>query len=222
MARPDGDALALAARELARLAVEERRRAQDLGGLVRPAGRSRPWGCRRAAGRSPCSARRSYADRARRTGTPWRDRAGRRHVVDDLAVDGDRAAGDLLEPAMRRSRVDLPQPDGPTKTTNSPSPRRGRCREAPRTLLKDFRTSRSIRLANAASSACVRGFGQPADARLQGEHAARQRRLGELLRREPDPGAGDEKRGEVGPPKAQLVGRGTGRLMTRSTFPSGS
>jgi hypothetical protein len=44
----------------------------------------------------------------------------RRHVVDDHAVDLQRAAGDLLEPGDQRSSVDLPQPEGPTKTMNSP------------------------------------------------------------------------------------------------------
>ena len=31
------------------------------------------------------------------------------------------AAADVSSPAMMRSSVDLPQPEGPTKTTNSPS-----------------------------------------------------------------------------------------------------
>jgi hypothetical protein len=33
----------------------------------------------------------------------------------------DLAAGDFSRPAIMRSRVDLPQPEGPTSTTNSPS-----------------------------------------------------------------------------------------------------
>ncbi len=37
--------------------------------------RSRAWACRDCAGRRPCCCRRSYADRARNSGTPWRCRA---------------------------------------------------------------------------------------------------------------------------------------------------
>jgi hypothetical protein len=44
-----------------------------------------------------------------------------RHVVDDAAADGDLAAADLLQPAIMRSSVDLPQPEGPTSTVNCPS-----------------------------------------------------------------------------------------------------
>jgi hypothetical protein len=36
-------------------------------------------------------------------------------------ADADLAARDLSSPAIMRSSVDLPQPDGPTRTTNSPS-----------------------------------------------------------------------------------------------------
>ncbi len=46
----------------------------------------------------------------------------RRQVVDRLAGDDDLArCVTSSSPAIIRSSVDLPQPDGPTKTTNSPS-----------------------------------------------------------------------------------------------------
>ena len=44
----------------------------------------------------------------------------RRHLVHPLAVEHQRAAGDLLQPGDHPSSVDLPQPEGPTKTANSP------------------------------------------------------------------------------------------------------
>ena len=45
----------------------------------------------------------------------------RLQVVDDAPIDADFAMIGLSNPAIRRSVVVLPQPDGPTKTTNSPS-----------------------------------------------------------------------------------------------------
>jgi hypothetical protein len=42
------------------------------------------------------------------------------------AVDLDVPEVTSSSPAIRRSSVDLPQPDGPTKTTNSPSSISGR------------------------------------------------------------------------------------------------
>ena len=36
-------------------------------------------------------------------------------------ADADLAAGDFLQPGDHAQQVDLPQPDGPTSTTNSPS-----------------------------------------------------------------------------------------------------
>jgi len=45
----------------------------------------------------------------------------RRHVVDAPLPDADLAVADLLQPAIMRSSVDLPQPDGPTSTVNEPS-----------------------------------------------------------------------------------------------------
>jgi hypothetical protein len=44
-----------------------------------------------------------------------------REVGDVLAADPDAAAVHVLEPASMRSAVDLPEPDGPTRTMNSPS-----------------------------------------------------------------------------------------------------
>ena len=51
-----------------------------------------------------------------------------RHVVDLRAVDQQVAARNILGPAIIRISVDLPQPLGPTNTTNSPSAMSGsRC-----------------------------------------------------------------------------------------------
>ena len=69
------DALALAAGELPRLAVEHRRRFRECARLPGRGCRSRAWPCRGCAGHRPCCCRRSYADRARNSGTPWRCRA---------------------------------------------------------------------------------------------------------------------------------------------------
>ena len=86
----------------------------------RPAGRSRPWADWPSSGRSRCSRPRSCAGRGRRTGTPWPHRGwpaaswscrGRRSASRPSVMSS--------SPAIRRSRVDLPQPDGPTKTQNS-------------------------------------------------------------------------------------------------------
>jgi hypothetical protein len=46
----------------------------------------------------------------------------RLELVDDAITDVDVTRGDhVSRPATMRSRVDLPQPDGPTMTMNSPS-----------------------------------------------------------------------------------------------------
>src|SRR3979490_2595055 len=43
-------------------------------------------------------------------------------VVDYLVADRNRAGGDVFSsPASIRNKVDLPQPEGPTRTTNAPS-----------------------------------------------------------------------------------------------------
>jgi hypothetical protein len=44
----------------------------------------------------------------------------RRDGVDDLVVEADRPASMLLNPAIMRSSVVLPQPDGPSSVKNSP------------------------------------------------------------------------------------------------------
>jgi hypothetical protein len=48
--------------------------------------------------------------------------------VDDLVADGDLAAEMGSSPAIMRRSVDLPQPEGPTKTQNSPC---STCRSMP-------------------------------------------------------------------------------------------
>ena len=62
------------------------------------------------------------AGRWRRTGTPFATpRFAGLDVVHDAAADLERARGVSSSPAIIRRSVDLPQPMGPTKTTNSPS-----------------------------------------------------------------------------------------------------
>ncbi len=56
----------------------------------------------------------SYADTARSSGTPSRYCVFSRNVVHSFAVDQQIAAADSSSPAIMRSVVDLPQPDGPT------------------------------------------------------------------------------------------------------------
>jgi hypothetical protein len=67
----DRDALALAAGELARLALEQRLDAQDLAGLAHALEDS-PSCSRALQAETPCCRTRSCADRARSSGTPWR------------------------------------------------------------------------------------------------------------------------------------------------------
>jgi hypothetical protein len=77
---------------------------------------------RRSSGQRPCSCRRSYEGRARSSGTPsrYRDppeghRSGGGHR--------DRSSPPVIssKPAIIRSVVVLPHPEGPRRTTNSPS-----------------------------------------------------------------------------------------------------
>ena len=71
----DGDALALAAGKLGRPALRDRVRATASPRRCRRACRSRPPACPPASGRGPYCRARSDADRAHRSGTPWRCRA---------------------------------------------------------------------------------------------------------------------------------------------------
>ena len=75
-----------------------------------------------AAGRRPCSYTRSCGDKGRSSGTPWRcpgpwgprrSSACRRISNSPLVISS--------SPAIIRSVVDLPQPEGPTRMINSPS-----------------------------------------------------------------------------------------------------
>ena len=118
-----GDALALAAGELARLAVEQ---VVDLQQLRRPraiafvALRLRHAAHLHAEG--DVLARPSCSGRARRTGTPWRCRAstGCRSLIVARRRSRISPAVIVSSPAIMLSSVDLPQPDGPTRTRNSP------------------------------------------------------------------------------------------------------
>ena len=114
--------LPLPARELPRIALEIAARARGSPPPARPAPRPRPCRCAAASARSPCSAAPSCAGRARSSGTPSRCRARPAAGCSPPA----RRCGScppvmLSSPAIIRSSVDLPQPDGPTSTANSPS-----------------------------------------------------------------------------------------------------
>src|SRR5690606_27644446 len=101
-------------------------------------------------------------------------------------------------PQIRRRSVDFPQPDGPTKATNSPSSTVRSMPLSTSTGPKDLRISESSSLAIIRKapeiSARERGVGEPGDPRVDGKDAARKRRVGELGRREADAGRGDVKR----------------------------
>ena len=115
---PERDALLLAARELARPAVEQR---LDAGS----------W--RRCARRPRSRPRRPPVAQAERQVVVHAhvliERVVLEHhgdvavfrlqVVDDAVADGDVPPVMSSSPAIMRSVVDLPQPDGPTSTTNS-------------------------------------------------------------------------------------------------------
>ena len=74
------------------------------------------------ADRTPGFRARSYADRARSSGTPSRDRgAAARPSVTSRPPMQIRPAVGISSPATRRSTVLLPLPDGPTMTSSSPS-----------------------------------------------------------------------------------------------------
>ena len=114
--------LLVAAGELLR--VERRAGARDPS-----ARRRRRRGRRISARREPGGAQRerdvararSGADRARRTGTPCRRRAATGAAASRRARRaGSRRRSRSSRPAIMRSVVVLPQPDGPSSTTNSP------------------------------------------------------------------------------------------------------
>jgi len=118
-----GDALTLAARELAGIALEQLAEAEDVGRPLHPLGDQ-------CAVRLPQLQAEGHVvvDGLVRVERVVLEHHGdvavaRRHVVHD-------APSPMLiwpalissRPAIIRSSVDLPQPDGPTSTTNSPSP----------------------------------------------------------------------------------------------------
>ena len=117
-----GDALALAAGELARLALEQLRRARG----CRAASRTLrlDLGLRRAADAQAVG--HVVVDRHVRVERVVLEHHGDVAVlglelVDHAVADADLAAVMVSSPAIMRSSVDLPQPDGPRMTMNSPS-----------------------------------------------------------------------------------------------------
>ena len=111
----DGAALAHAARELMRIVLAELRQADELQRRLDPRRAPRRATRRASSARSRHSSRRSSRETGRSPGTPWRSRPAsrrrRRRCVPLVARS---------RPARMRSRVDLPQPLGPTMQTNSP------------------------------------------------------------------------------------------------------
>jgi hypothetical protein len=104
----DGNALALAARQLLGQAVQIILDLQHVGRLLHPLldASLRVVG---ASGRRPCSRRRSCAGRARRTGTPWRCRAWTAPAP-LTTLPSNNISPEVMSsrPAIRRSSVDLP------------------------------------------------------------------------------------------------------------------
>ena len=116
------DALPLAAGELRRPPVEQVGEAEQLGDLVDAA---RDLGLRRAARLQPVAHVLAHGHvRVERVGLEdHRDVAAPRREVGDVAVADRRSSPPVTSssPAIIRSSVDLPQPEGPTRTRNSPS-----------------------------------------------------------------------------------------------------
>ena len=115
------DALLLAARELARRSLQQVADADLGGGAGDRARRSRRARRRPSSAGSRCSARPSCADRARSSGTPSRRRARRALASSRRRRPcSTRPAFTDSRPARMRSVVVLPDPDGPSRTKNSP------------------------------------------------------------------------------------------------------
>ena len=119
---PDRHPLPLAPGQRARPAGPAAAPAAGCAPPRRPWPRARPGDGRPASARSPCCRRPSCAGRARSSGTPWpaRARPDRRRSTRAPSISRSPAVMSS-SPAIMRSRVDLPQPDGPTNTTNSRS-----------------------------------------------------------------------------------------------------
>ena len=129
---PDRDPLALAARELARQALQQRHDVEHRGRTAHPAARSR-FLPTFAPAQPEGDVLVDVHVRIERVVLEHHGNIAipRRHVVDHQAIDRDRAAID--RPRARRSKrrsAPLPPPEGPTSTANSPS---GMSRSTPRT-----------------------------------------------------------------------------------------
>ena len=116
------DALAVAAGQAGHRAVEQMRDPQDARRLLDTRVGSRPRACPTLAADRRCSCARSCADRARRAGTRRRCRArDARLKVTSSPPSRMRPPVGSSSPAIMRSVVVLPQPEGPSRQKNSPS-----------------------------------------------------------------------------------------------------
>ena len=115
----DRHALALAARELLGLALEQVLDLQDARGVAHPLVDALLADLRELQAERHVVVHAHV--RIERVGLEHHGDAalGRGELVDHLAVESISPEVMSSSPAIRRSRVDLPQPDGPTKTTNS-------------------------------------------------------------------------------------------------------
>ena len=107
---------------------------------------------------------------------------------------------------MMRSKVDLPQPDGPTNTVNAPS---STARSTPCSTFvvpKLLVTPEMSRRAMGSPQPREGRFGKPARPGLDGEDAAGERRVGQLLGGEADARAGHVEQRQVRPAEGAARG----------------
>ncbi len=116
------DPLALATGEVRRFALASAGSGRGPAPPPRPSRRSSPAASWRASARRPCSRALSCAGTARSSGTPSRCR-GPSGAMLLTTLPPIRSSPSLMSssPAIMLSVVDFPQPEGPTRITNSPS-----------------------------------------------------------------------------------------------------
>ncbi len=156
----DGDALALAAGELAGLAIDQVLELQRLRGSVDAAGDLVLAACGCSAARRTCSGGPSCAGRARSSGTPWRrSRSAGGSSSTRRSPIWISPPSISSRPAIIRSSVDFPQPEGPRKTMNSPDSMVIVTFSITRTLPKCLLTLTSLMSAKTSSPGANSGTG---------------------------------------------------------------